>query len=65
VRELLDAEGAEQILITGGGIIPAADMAALREAGIGELFGPGTRTADVVAYIREWCARRDRGVVSR
>lgn len=65
VRELLDAEGAEQILITGGGIIPAADMVALREAGIGELFGPGTRTADVVEYIRGWCAQRDREAASR
>src|SRR5690554_5417259 len=41
VRELLAAEGAEHVLITGGGIIPEADMEALSDLGVGKLFGPG------------------------
>ncbi len=52
VRELLVAAGAEDVLITGGGIIPPADAAALTAQGVGTLFGPGTDTKDVAAYIR-------------
>ncbi len=54
VLELLNADGAENVLLTGGGIIPEEDMEALREAGVGRLFGPGTPTSEAVAYIREW-----------
>jgi len=54
VKDLLDAEGADHVLLTGGGIIPEEDMAALRARGVGRLFGPGTSTGDAVAYIREW-----------
>jgi methylmalonyl-CoA mutase, C-terminal domain len=65
VRELLAAEGADHILLTGGGIIPEEDMAALREKGVGRLFGPGTTTTAAVAYIRDWFAEhgRDREAV--
>ncbi|MDT8368639.1 MAG: cobalamin B12-binding domain-containing protein [Longimicrobiales bacterium] len=54
VREMLDAEGGEHILLTGGGIIPEDDMAALAEKGVGRLFGPGSPTREAIAYIREW-----------
>ena len=54
VKDLLDAEGVDHVLLTGGGIIPEEDMAALRARGVGRLFGPGTSTGDAVAYIREW-----------
>ena len=54
VKALLDAEGADHILLTGGGIIPEADVAALQARGVGRLFGPGTSTGDAVAYIRTW-----------
>ena len=60
VRALLDEEGAEHILLTGGGIIPDEDMAALREQGIGRLFGPGTTTSEAVSYIRDWFAEHGR-----
>lgn len=61
VRRLLDEQGQEDVLVTGGGIIPEEDMQALREQGIGRLFGPGTPTSDAVEYIRSWCEenRRD------
>ena len=58
VRELLEEEGARDVLLTGGGIIPEADMEALREAGVGRLFGPGTPTSEAVEYIREWLSTR-------
>ena len=54
VRQLLNAEGREDILLTGGGIIPQADMDSLEEAGVGKLFGPGTPTGDLIDYIRTW-----------
>ena len=56
VKELLDAEGADQMLITGGGIIPEEDIQALQSLGIGRLFGPGTPTSAAVDYIRGWFA---------
>jgi methylmalonyl-CoA mutase C-terminal domain/subunit len=56
VRELLVQQGRPDILVTGGGIIPREDMDALQGKGIGRLFGPGTPTAELVAYIRSWAA---------
>ena len=56
VRELLVQQGRPDILVTGGGIIPREDMDALQAKGIGRLFGPGTPTAELVAYIRSWAA---------
>src|SRR5215217_4531261 len=60
VRELLHEQGRDDILITGGGIIPKEDMDALQEKGIGKLFGPGTRTSDLIDYIRAWFTERER-----
>jgi methylmalonyl-CoA mutase C-terminal domain/subunit len=56
VRQLLEQMGRGDTLVTGGGIIPAEDMAALQQLGIGKLFGPGTPTSDLVDYIRQWAA---------
>ena len=60
VRELLVKDGRDDILVTGGGIIPKEDMDALHEQGIGRLFGPGTPTSELIDYIREWFAERER-----
>lgn len=54
VRQLLVDQGRGDILVTGGGIIPQEDMAALQAQGIGRLFGPGTPTADLIAYVQDW-----------
>ena len=56
VRRLLDEQGRADTLVTGGGIIPREDMEALEAVGIGRLFGPGTRTGELIAYIEEWAA---------
>lgn len=58
VTDLLRAEGLTNILLTGGGIIPDEDHAALREMGVGKLFGPGTPTSDLIDYIVEEVRRR-------
>jgi len=60
VLELLRADGREDILLTGGGIIPKDDMESLHKLGIGRLFGPGTTTGELVKYIKEWFAERQR-----
>ena len=56
VRKLLDAAGRQDVLLTGGGIIPPEDMSALELQGTGKLFGPGTPTSDLIKYIQEWAA---------
>jgi methylmalonyl-CoA mutase C-terminal domain/subunit len=56
IMELMRARGVGDRLLTGGGIIPNDDMASLGTQGVGRLFGPGTNTQDIVAYIREWYA---------
>lgn len=60
VLDLLKAEGREDILITGGGILPKEDMDALQAMGTGKLFGPGTPTADLIEYIRSWFAEQQK-----
>ena len=58
VLELLREQGRDDVLLTGGGIIPKEDMAELKRRGAGELFGPGTPIDDIVRYVREEVARR-------
>ena len=53
IMELLRKEGADDILVVGGGIIPEDDIAELKKAGIAEIFGPGTPLDEIVNYIRE------------
>ena len=54
VAQLLRQAGRTDVLVTGGGIIPKEDMGSLEQLGVGRLFGPGTPTGDLVAYIRSW-----------
>jgi methylmalonyl-CoA mutase C-terminal domain/subunit len=56
IIELLDEEGAGDILLTGGGIIPEEDAAELQKLGVGRIFGPGTTTSEPIQYIEDWFA---------
>lgn len=58
VKRLLDAHGATDILVTGGGIIPAEDVVALEKLGVGRLFGPGSPIAEIANYIRTEVGKR-------
>jgi methylmalonyl-CoA mutase C-terminal domain/subunit len=60
VLDLLKEQGRDDILITGGGIIPKEDMEALHALGTGKLFGPGTPTSELVEYIKAWFDERSR-----
>mgnify|MGYP003327815046 FL=1 len=62
VKTLLAEQGRDDILLTGGGIIPKEDMEALKAQGAGELFGPGTSTQDLIDYIRRWFEQRPQDV---
>lgn len=53
VIELLREQEAGDIMVLAGGTIPDADIAPLKEAGVSEVFTPGTDTRDVVKYLRE------------
>ena len=53
VMELVREKGIPDVLVVGGGIIPDEDIPAMKAAGIAEIFGPGTYTADIIQYIRD------------
>ena len=52
VVELLHAQGQEDVLVLLGGIIPDEDAAQLKAAGVHAVFGPGTTSAEIIAFIR-------------
>ena len=54
VFSLMKEKGMNDVLLTGGGIIPEEDMNALQQQGVGKLFPPATSTADITNYITGW-----------
>jgi methylmalonyl-CoA mutase C-terminal domain/subunit len=54
IKNLLDEKGLNDVLLTGGGIIPEQDIKKLKEMGVGDLFTPGASTKDIAKYIKEW-----------
>jgi methylmalonyl-CoA mutase, C-terminal domain len=59
ITKLIRERGMDDVLIAAGGIIPDADIGPLKEAGVAEIFGPGTSIGEVARYFREH-ARRSR-----
>jgi methylmalonyl-CoA mutase C-terminal domain/subunit len=53
VVDLLRAQGQGDVPVIVGGIIPAEDLEPLKQAGISAIFGPGTSTEEIVAFIRQ------------
>lgn len=54
IMALMKEKQMDDVLVTGGGIIPDEDMAELNKSGVGKLFPPGTSTTEIVGYISEW-----------
>ena len=54
IMNLMKEKGLNDVLLTGGGIIPDADMKKLNEIGVGQLFPPGTDTKSIVEYITNY-----------
>jgi methylmalonyl-CoA mutase C-terminal domain/subunit len=59
ILDLLRAASSEEYLVLAGGTIPDADIPALKEAGISEVFTPGTNTDEVVRYVRAHAPQRE------
>lgn len=58
ILALMKEKQMDDVLLTGGGIIPESDMAELKKMGCGELFAPGTPTAEISAYIKKEVAEK-------
>lgn len=54
VKKLMEENGLDNVLLTGGGIISEDDMLKLEEMNVGKLFGPGSTTKEGIEYIFEW-----------
>ncbi|MEI7811156.1 MAG: cobalamin B12-binding domain-containing protein [Ignavibacteria bacterium] len=62
ILSLMKQKGIDDILLTGGGIIPEEDLKELKKMGVGELFTPGTSTRNVIGFINEWCKSHPRNM---
>jgi len=54
IINLMKEKEMDDVLLTGGGIIPEDDMKELNEMGVGKLFAPGATTSSIAGYIKEW-----------
>ena len=54
IIKLMKEKEMDDVLVTGGGIIPGDDMKELNAMGVGKLFAPGANTKDIADYIKEW-----------
>ena len=58
IMQLMKEKGMDDVLVTGGGIIPEDDMKTLNEAGVGKLFAPGATTSEIATYIKSKVAEK-------
>ncbi len=54
ILNLMKEKGLDDVLLTGGGIIPEEDITKLKKMGVGELFTPGAHTTKIAEYIKTW-----------
>ena len=54
VKKIMDKNKLDNVLLTGGGIIPDEDIKKLKKLGTGEIFGPGTAIDEIIIYIKKW-----------
>ena len=54
IIQLMKEKEMDDVLVTGGGIIPEDDMKNLNAMGVGKLFSPGANTNDIANYIKDW-----------
>jgi len=60
ILNLMKEKDINDILLFGGGIIPAEDLKKLKELGVGELFTPGTSTQEIIKYLKVWAEKHPR-----
>jgi methylmalonyl-CoA mutase C-terminal domain/subunit len=54
IKNLMNEKELDDVLLTGGGIIPEEDIKKLKDIGVGDLFTPGASTKNIAVYIKEW-----------
>lgn len=57
IINLMKEKKMDDVLLTGGGIIPETDRIELQQMGVGELFPPGTPSTEIASYIRSWVSK--------
>ena len=60
IKKLMNEKGINDVLLTGGGIIPKEDIIELKSLGVGELFTPGASTTSIANYIKDWIGKNPR-----
>lgn len=60
IMDLMKVKKMDDVLLTGGGIIPEEDMQKLHGLGVGKLFAPGAATAEIAQYIQDWVSSHRR-----
>ena len=60
ILNLMKEKGIDDVLLTGGGIIPEVDIQALKKLGVGELFTPGASTVNIAEFIKTWITSHPR-----
>ncbi len=60
ILNLMKEKEVNDILLFGGGIIPAEDLKKLKALGVGELFTPGTSTQEIIKYLKVWAEKHPR-----
>jgi methylmalonyl-CoA mutase, C-terminal domain len=60
ILTLMKEKGIEDVLLTGGGIIPEEDINLLKHQGVGELFTPGASTVNIANFIKTWITSHPR-----
>jgi methylmalonyl-CoA mutase C-terminal domain/subunit len=61
ILSLMKEKGLDDVLLTGGGIVPEEDIKELKKMGVGELFTPGSTTTAIADYIKKWVAENREG----
>jgi len=60
IKKLMNEKGLDDVLLTGGGIIPEEDLVELKKIGVGQLFTPGASTTAIAKYIKDWISEHPR-----
>lgn len=65
ILDLMKEKGLQNVLLTGGGIIPEEDMKKLYKMGVGKLFGPGSPTDEIIEYIKKWYEKNRKPILEQ
>ncbi len=63
ILKLMKEKNLDNVLLFGGGIIPEEDIIELNKIGVGKLFTPGSSTAEIVNYVRDWVLKNRKTVI--